>query len=52
VTFIGTRLRYQGGEADLQNVHFVRCTFGFANGDRGARLATAIALGESSIAIR
>jgi len=51
VTFIGTRLRYQGGEVDLQNVHFVRCTFGFANGDRGARLATAIALGRTSIVI-
>jgi hypothetical protein len=51
VTFTGTRLRYQGGEVDLQNVHFVRCTFGFANGDRGARLATAIALGQTSIVI-
>jgi hypothetical protein len=49
VTFIGTRLRYQGGEVELQNVHFVRCTFGFANNDRGARLATALALGQSSI---
>ena len=52
VTFIGTRLRYQGGEVDLLNVHFVRCTFGFANGDRSARLATAIALGQTSIDIR
>lgn len=51
VTFVGTRLRYQGGEVDLHTVHFVRCTFGFANGDRGARLATAIALGETSFVI-
>ena len=51
VTFIGTRLRYQGGEVDLRNVHFVRCTFGFANGNRSARLATAIALGQTSIVI-
>lgn len=51
VTFMGTRLRYQGGEVALQNVHFVRCTFGFANGDRSARLATAIALGQTSIVI-
>jgi hypothetical protein len=36
---------------DLHTVHFVRCTFGFANGDRGARLATAIALGETSFVI-
>ena len=51
VTFIGTRLRYQDGDVALQNVHFVRCTFGFANGDRSARLATAIALGQSSFVI-
>lgn len=51
VTFIGTRLRYQGGGADLQNVHFVRCTFGFANGERSARLANAIALGQSSFVV-
>jgi hypothetical protein len=51
VTFSGTRLRYQGGEADLQNVHFVRCTFGFANVERSARLANAIALGQSSFVI-
>ena len=51
VTFIGTRLRYQGGEAALQNVHCVRCTFGFVINDRGARLANAFALGQSSIVI-
>jgi hypothetical protein len=51
VTFIGTRLRYQGGEVDLQNVHFVRCTFGFTNGERSARLANVIALGQSSFVI-
>ena len=51
VTFIGTRLRYQGGELDLQRTHFIHCTFGFVNGDRGARLATAIALGQSSVSI-
>ncbi|MGH9714073.1 MAG: hypothetical protein ACRD5M_12320 [Candidatus Acidiferrales bacterium] len=51
VTFIGTRLRYQGGEVSLQNVHCVRCTFGFAIGDRGARLAIAFALGKTSLVI-
>ena len=51
VTFIGTRLRYEGGEVDLQNVHFLHCTFGFTTDDRGARLANAIALGQSSIVI-
>ena len=53
VTFVGTRLRYEGGELDLQSVHFVRCRFGFTTDDRGARLATAIAstAGRSSITI-
>jgi len=49
VTFIGTRLRYESGDLDLQDVRFVRCRFGFPSDDRGARLAAAIALGESSI---
>jgi len=51
VTFIGTRLRYEGGEVDLQNVRFVRCMFGFTTDERGVRLANTIALGESSIVI-
>jgi hypothetical protein len=51
VTFIGTRLRYEGGELDLQNVQFVRCRFGFPSDDRGARLANAIALGHTSFNI-
>jgi hypothetical protein len=49
VTFIGTRLRYEGGSLDLQNVHFIHCTFGFPSDQRGARLANTIALGQSSI---
>jgi hypothetical protein len=51
VTFIGTRLRYESGELDLQNVRFVRCTFGLPTDPRGARLANAIALGQSSFTI-
>jgi hypothetical protein len=51
VAFIGTRLRYEGGELSLQNVEFVRCTFGFNADERGARLAKAIALGQSSLVI-
>lgn len=51
VTFVGTRVRYESGEVDLHNVHFERCTFGFTTDDRGARLATAIALGQGSIII-
>jgi hypothetical protein len=51
VTFIGTHLRYEGGPLDLQDVRFVRCRFGFIANERGARIANAIALGQTSIAI-
>lgn len=51
VRFIGTRLRYDGGGLELDNVRFVRCHFDIPSGDRGARLATALALGQSSITI-
>ena len=51
ITFIGTRLRFEGGGIDLQNVHFIHCTFGFPSDLRGARLANAIALGQTTIAI-
>jgi hypothetical protein len=48
VIFVGTRLRYEKGPIDLENVRFVGCTFGLATDVRGARLATAIALGQNS----
>jgi len=51
VIFVGTRLRYEGGELDLRNVRFIRCTFGLTTDERGARLANAIALGQTSIVI-
>ena len=54
VIFVDTRLRYEGGELSLDNVQFVRCRFGFTTeegSDRGARLATAIAEGKTSITI-
>ncbi|HTV60401.1 MAG TPA: hypothetical protein VMJ93_16130 [Verrucomicrobiae bacterium] len=51
VTFIGTRLRYEGGEVSLHNVKFVNCTFGMEPNNVGARLATAIALGQTSFFI-
>ena len=51
VTFIGTHLRYESGGLDLKNVRFVRCQFGIPSDARGARLANALALGESNIAI-
>jgi hypothetical protein len=52
VTFIGARLRYEGGQISLQNVKFIRCRFGFNTDERGARLADAIALGQKSIEIQ
>ena len=51
VIFADTRVRYEGHGLDLQKVKFVRCTFGFPVDARGARLATAIALGQTSIAM-
>jgi hypothetical protein len=51
VTFIRTRVRYDGGEISLHSVRFADCTFGMPPNERGARLATAIALGQTSIVI-
>jgi hypothetical protein len=51
VTFIGTHLRYEGGELDLQNVQFVRCRFGFPADARGAALANAIATGHKTFSV-
>ena len=51
VTFIATRLRYEGGELDLHNVRFIRCMFGFDADERGGRLATAIARGQTTLVI-
>jgi hypothetical protein len=52
VTFVGMRLRYEGGQVSMQNVKFIRCRFGFTTDERGARLADAIALGQTSIEIQ
>jgi CBS domain-containing protein len=52
VTFIGTRLRYEDGPLDLHNVKFIHCTFGFPSDARGASLATAIALGQTTFTIQ
>jgi hypothetical protein len=51
VTFMGTRLRYEGGELDLQNVRFVRCRFGFPADAQGAALANAIATGHKTFTV-
>jgi hypothetical protein len=51
VTFIGTHLRYESGELDLHDVRFIHCMFGFPSDDRGGRLATAIARGQTTVVI-
>lgn len=51
VTFIGTRLRYEDGPLDLQNMRFVHCTFGFPSDARGSALANAMVLGQTSFTI-
>jgi len=51
VTFVGTHLRYESGELDLDHVRFVHCRFGIPSDESGARLANAIALGQTSIEI-
>lgn len=51
VVFVDTRLRYEGGPLSLQNVQFIRCTFGFTTDERAGRLASAIALGQTSLQI-
>jgi hypothetical protein len=52
VTFVSTRLRYEGGGIDLQDVHFVRCSFGLTMDARGAKIANAIALGQTTLGIQ
>jgi hypothetical protein len=52
VTFVGMRLRYEGGQVSMQNVKFIRCRFGFTTDELGAKLANAIALGQTSIEIQ
>jgi len=51
VEFVDTRVRYADGDVDLQDVHFVRCTFTFPDDERGSQLADAIALGKSTFTI-
>jgi hypothetical protein len=51
ITFIGTRLRYEGGPASLKNVKCVRCTFGFVDDEGGVKLIEAFARGETSVVV-
>jgi hypothetical protein len=49
VTFVGTRLRYEGGAASLKNVKFVRCTFGFSDDEGGRKLVEALVRGDGTV---
>jgi hypothetical protein len=49
VTFVGTRLRYEGGAASLKNVKFVRCTFGFKDDEGGMKLIEALVRGDGTV---
>ncbi len=49
VTFVGTRLRYEGGAASLKNVKFVRCTFGFTDDEGGRKLIEALVRGGGTV---
>lgn len=51
VTFVNSRIRYEGGEVELRNVRFVHCTFGIELSGKGVRLADAMALGPVSLVI-
>lgn len=42
--FVGTHIRYNGGEVELTNVRFINCTFEFPNNERGRRLVNYAAL--------
>jgi hypothetical protein len=49
VTFVGVRLRYEGGAASLKRVRFVRCTFGFKDDEGGRKLVEALARGSGTV---
>jgi hypothetical protein len=44
VSFVGTRIRYNGGPLYLDHVTFIGCTFSAPDNDRGARFAEYAAL--------
>jgi len=51
VTFIGMRIKYNGGKLDLQNVTFIGCTFDAPDNDAGVQFAESIVLRPSNLTI-
>ena len=49
--FIGTHIRYDGGEVELQNVTFVNCTFDVLPNDRGVQFVDYAALDTPNLTI-
>jgi hypothetical protein len=52
VTFIGTHIKYRGGELALDHVTFVGCTFDAPDNSRGAQFANYVALLEPQLQIQ
>lgn len=51
VVFVNTHIRYAGGEVELNNVRFVKCTFEIIQSNSGERLAQYVALKLPSLRI-
>lgn len=51
VTFIGTHIRYKGGALNIENVHFVNCTFDAPDTARGDQLIDYAALAQNKLII-
>jgi hypothetical protein len=51
VTFIGTHIKYRGGQLDLDHVTFIGCTFEAPDTDQGAKFANYVALSEPRLQI-
>jgi hypothetical protein len=52
VVFIGTHIKYRGGELDLDDVTFVGCTFEAPDNNRGVQFANYVALMEPQLQIQ
>jgi hypothetical protein len=52
VTFVNMQIRYDGGEVELKNVHFINCTFELANTPLGTDLAFALATLKQNVILK
>jgi hypothetical protein len=49
VVFIGTHIKYLGGDIDLKNVRFVQCRFNVAATEMGKKFLDYVALGQTTL---